>query len=68
MEDIYGATKGHQQYSRVDNTIELNDFIHEFDCVSHINTTMCGSLNFFKLHQGYWGVVKPLGVFKFMLE
>jgi hypothetical protein len=46
IEDIYGATKGHQQYSRVIGTIELNDFIHELDSVSHINTTMCGILNF----------------------
>jgi len=31
--------------------------------VSHIDTTMCGSLNFKKLHQGYLNVVRLLGVF-----
>ncbi len=37
--------------------------------VSHIDIAMRGSLNFKKLHQGYWGVARLLGVFNnFMLE
>jgi hypothetical protein len=36
--------------------------------VSHINIAMAGSFNFLKSHQGYWGVVRLLGVFNnFML-
>jgi hypothetical protein len=31
MEDMYGATKRPYQYLGVVGTIELNDFIHEFD-------------------------------------
>jgi hypothetical protein len=27
------------------------------------DTTMCGSFNFEKLLQGYWGVIRLLGVF-----
>jgi hypothetical protein len=46
MEDIYGTTKGHQQYLGVVGTIELNDFIYEFDNLSHTYTTMCGSFDF----------------------
>jgi hypothetical protein len=31
MDDIYKTTKGLSQYSRAIGTIELNDFIYEFD-------------------------------------
>jgi hypothetical protein len=31
MEEMYGTTKGPRQYSRVISTIELDDFIQEFD-------------------------------------
>jgi hypothetical protein len=31
--------------------------------VSHTDTTMCGSLNFWELHQGYWNGVRLLKAF-----
>jgi hypothetical protein len=31
MDDMYGATKRPYQYSKVVGTIELDDFIQEFD-------------------------------------
>jgi hypothetical protein len=31
--------------------------------VSHTDTTMCGSLNFKELHQGYSSVIRLLGIF-----
>jgi hypothetical protein len=31
MEEMYGATKGPRQYSKAVGTIELDDFIQEFD-------------------------------------
>jgi hypothetical protein len=39
------------------------------ECVSPTNTIVRNSLNFQELHQGYWGVIRLLGVFNdFMLE
>jgi hypothetical protein len=31
MEEMHGTTKGPSQYSKAVDTIELDDFIHEFD-------------------------------------
>ncbi len=39
------------------------------ECVSPTNTVVHNSFNFQELHQGYWGVIRLLGIFNnFMLE